>query len=312
VTERGGREVFEELRELMTEQRNPRTMDLDSKSIREILEIINREDERVARAVAEEIPNIERAVEVIVEALGHGGRLIYVGAGTSGRLGVLDAAECPPTFGTSLDMIQGVIAGGYGALVRAQEGAEDRAEEGEAELIARGVGERDIVVGIAASRRTPFVLGALAKARELGARTVYLCSNPSPTADIEADIVIAPLVGPEVIMGSTRMKAATAQKMVLNMLTTTSMVRLGKVYENMMVDLQATSQKLTERSKRVLMIVTGVSYDDAARMLDLAGGSVKTAIIMIKKNLGRSEAEALLREADGFVGKALARAGEMQ
>lgn len=304
------RGVFEELRALITEQRNPHTMDIDGKGVREILELINREDAGVARAVAQEIPEIERAVRVIVEALAAGGRLIYVGAGTSGRLGVLDAAECPPTFGTPPEMIQGIIAGGYEALVRAQEGAEDRTEDGEAELAARDVGERDVVVGIAASRRTPFVLAALAKARELGARTIYLCANPPRSDGMEAEIVIAPLVGPEVIMGSTRMKAATAQKMVLNMLTTTAMIRLGKVYENMMVDLQATSQKLRERSKRVLMTVTGVSYDEAARVLDLAGGSVKTAIVMIKADVDRPRAEALLAEADGFVRRALAETGD--
>ncbi|MCD6082362.1 N-acetylmuramic acid 6-phosphate etherase [candidate division WOR-3 bacterium] len=293
--------VFEEIRSLLTEQRNPRSLDIDTKSIPEILEIINEEDHLVAPAVKKEIPYIAKAVELIVESFKQGGRLIYVGAGTSGRLGVLDAAECPPTFGTPHWMVQGIIAGGYGALVHAVEGAEDNAKAGIKAIRRRRVSPRDTVVGISACKRTPFVVAAISEASRRGARTIYVTAIPREKVDIQADVIIAPVVGPEVIMGSTRMKAGTATKLVLNMLTTASMIRLGKVYGNMMVDLQATSQKLIERSKRVIMMATGVDYEAAAKYLRLAKGSVKVAIVMILAKVGYDEAVRRLKEANGFV-----------
>lgn len=299
------RDVFDEIAGLATEARNPRSTDLDRMEARAVLELINAEDHRVAEAVAGEIEHIERAVELVVAAFRTGGRLIYVGAGTSGRLGVLDAAECPPTFGSHPEMVQGIIAGGEGALVRAVEGAEDDAEDGARAVRDRQVGPRDVVVGIAASRRTPFVLRAVAEARARGARTVYLTMNPRESLDFEVDVAICPVVGPEVVMGSTRMKSGLAQKMVLTMLTTTAFVRLGKTYENMMVDLMATSAKLRERAKRVVMTVTGVDYERAAAVLAEAGGSVKTALVMIRAGVDAAEAGRLLHQADGFVRRAI-------
>jgi N-acetylmuramic acid 6-phosphate etherase len=296
---------FDEFARLATEQRNPRTLDLDTLEARGILERISAEDHGVPAAVARELPFIARAVELVVASFREGGRLIYVGAGTSGRLGVLDASECPPTFGSDPDQVQGVMAGGYGALVRAVEGAEDRESEGEEAMVERGVGPKDTVLGLAASRRTPFVVAALRKARALGARTAYVTCTPRSEFKIEVDVAICPEVGPEVVMGSTRMKAGTAQKLVLNMITTTAFVRMGKVYENMMVDLMATSQKLVERSRRTVMTVTGVDYDRAAEAIAAAGKSVKTAIVMLKLDCSRAEAEARLAEAGGFVRQAL-------
>ena len=302
------REIFLELISLITEQRNPYTMDIDLRSTKEVLRIINEEDKTVACAVEKELPNIAAAVELVVKALRDGGRLIYSGAGTSGRLGVFDAAECPPTFGTDPETVQGVIAGGTRALFRAVEGAEDRADEARRAMRELRVGAKDVVVGIAASRRTPFAKAAVDEARKLGAKTVYLTCNPSSTIDFPVDVAICPEVGPEVIMGSTRMKAGTAQKMVLNMISTCAMIRLGKVFENMMVDLMATSKKLVERSKRVIMIVTGVDYDIAREALKNAGGSVKKAILMIEAGVDAKTAEKLLHESSGFVRMALERA----
>jgi N-acetylmuramic acid 6-phosphate etherase len=303
----GDHEVFQEIRRLLTEQRNPDTMDIDSVSIPEILNRINTEDSTIAAAVEKELPNVVKAVELVVESFRRGGRLFYVGAGTSGRLGVLDASECPPTFGTDPTMIQGIIAGGMATLVRSQEGVEDRTEDGARDLIARGVAAGDVVCGLAASRRTPYVLSALKKAREIGARTVFITCCPREEIGIEVDVAICPLVGPEVVMGSTRMKAGTAQKMVLNMITTASMIRLGKVYENMMVDLQMTSRKLVERSKRTVMTVTGISYDEATDLLAHAGGNVKTALVMHLAGVDRPEAEKALAASDGSVRKAVTR-----
>ena len=296
---------FEEFARLATEQRNPRTLDLDTLDIPGVLERISAEDHGVPAAVAMEIPHIARAVELVVASFREGGRLIYVGAGTSGRLGVLDASECPPTFGSPPERVQGVIAGGPGALVRAVEGAEDRGEEGERAMDECEVGPRDTVIGLAASRRTPFVVAALRRARARGARTAYVTCTPRSEFGLEVDVAICPVVGPEVVMGSTRMKAGTAQKLVLNMITTTAFVCCGKVYENLMVDLMATSEKLVERSRRTVMSVTGVDYEAAARAIAAAGGSVKIAIVMLKRNCPRDEAEARLRRAGGFVRAAL-------
>lgn len=297
--------LFEELKNLITEKRNPNTLDIDSKSIEDILRIINNEDKQVPYAVEKEIPYIKQAVEILVHAFKNGGRLIYIGAGTSGRLGVLDASECPPTFGTDPGMIQGIIAGGYAALIQAQEGAEDKKEQGAIDLMNLNFTSNDVACGIAASRRTPYVVGAIEKAREIGAKTIYITCTPREEMNLAVDVAICPVVGPEVIMGSTRMKSGTAQKLVLNMLTTTSMIRLGKVFGNMMVDLMMTSKKLEERSKRTVMMVTGVDYEKAESVLREAGGHVKTALVMILKGVSRDEAQHRLRQADGFVRGAL-------
>jgi N-acetylmuramic acid 6-phosphate etherase len=298
--------LFEELSGLPTEQRNPLSMNIDKSSVSEILKIINAEDKLVPIAVEKELPFITLAVEIIIHALKTGGRLLYFGAGTSGRLGVIDAAECPPTFGTPDDLICGFIAGGKAAMFKAQEGAEDREENGADDVLKANVTNKDVVCGIAASRRTPYVLGAIKKAKELGAKTLFITCNPRDDFNIkEVDVAICPYVGPEVIMGSTRMKSGTAQKLVLNMLTTASMIRLGKVYENMMIDLQMTNKKLVERSKKIVMTITGISYDEASTFLEKANGHVKTALVMIKAGVDAEEAKQKLIEADGFVRKAI-------
>ena len=297
--------VFDEIKDLITEQRNPRTMDIDARSVEDILHLINEEDKTVPYAVEKEIPYIAQAVEIVVEAFRQAGRLFYVGAGTSGRLGVLDASECPPTYGTDPEMVQGIISGGFQTLIRSQEGVEDRAEQAVRDIVERGVTDRDVVVGIAASRRTPYVIAAIGKAREIGAKTIYVTCTPRSEMNIPVDVAVCPVVGPEVVMGSTRMKDGTAQKLVLNMLTTTAMIRLGKVYGNMMVDLQMTSQKLVERSKRTVMIATGVEYEEATRVLEEAQGHVKTALVMILAGVDREEALRRLERADGFVRKAI-------
>jgi N-acetylmuramic acid 6-phosphate etherase len=297
--------VFDEIKDLKTEQRNPNTMDIDRKSVAEILYLMNDEDAKIPSIVRAEIPYIAQAVELILSAFQTGGRLFYVGAGTSGRLGVLDASECPPTFGTDPEMVQGVIAGGPKALTKAQEGSEDKYEQGAKDIAEKMVGPKDVVCGIAASRRTPYVIGAIEKARLLGCRTIYVTCNPRQEMNIPVDVAICPVVGPEVIMGSTRMKAGTATKLVLNMMTTTAMIRLGKVWGNMMVDLQMTSKKLEERSKRIVMLATGVGYDEAARILQLADGHVKTALVMILAGLSVEEARDRLERAGGFVHHAI-------
>lgn len=304
------KELFEHLGKLSTEQRNPRSMNLDSLSTEEILKLINSEDKLVPVAVEKEIPHIAQAVEHVVEAFKHGGRLIYVGAGTSGRLGILDASECPPTFGSPHEMIVGVMAGGRDAVFRAKEGSEDRADDGEQAMLDMNVTGKDVVCGIAASRRTPYVVAAINKAKELGAKTLYVTTNPRAEFDLDVDVAICAEVGPEILAGSTRMKSGTAQKLVLNMITTTSMVCLGKIYENMMVDLQMNSKKLEERAKRVVMIVTGLEYEEAAKYLELAGGHVKTALVMILSGVDAEEARERLKKANSFVREALKHAGE--
>jgi len=288
-------------------------MDIDARSIGDALRIINSEDKKIALAVEGEIPYIIKAVEIVVRSFKSGGRLLYAGAGTSGRLGVLDAVECPPTYGVPFEMVQGMIAGGEKAMFRAQEGAEDKEENGARDVDERHVSDNDVVCGIAASLRTPYVVGAVKRAKALGAKTLYVTTNPrsrmySPEfAELAqaVDVAICPEVGPEVIMGSTRMKSGTAQKLVLNMITTTAMVRLGKVYENMMIDLQMTNLKLRERAKRVVMTITGVDYEEAAENLEKAEGHVKTAIVMIKARVGKDEAKKRLETADGFVRAAI-------
>jgi N-acetylmuramic acid 6-phosphate etherase len=266
---------------------------------------MNREDSRVPRAVAREIPRISKAVDLIVERLLRGGRIFYIGAGTSGRLGVLDAAECPPTFGTPRTLVQGIIAGGRRALVRSIEGAEDDPKAAAAALRKRKVGANDIVVGVMASRRTPYALGGIAYGRKVGAATIAVTANPAGGVKIGCDVVIAPRVGPEVLTGSTRLKSGTAQKLVLNMLSTATMVRLGKVYENLMVDLRTASRKLEERTKRVLMHATGARYGETDLWLKRAGGSLKVAIVMRRAGVTRAVAERRLKEAQGWVRRAI-------
>ncbi len=288
----------------LTEQRNPRSRRIDLLSPLEIVDLINREDRTVPEAVGREREAIARAMELTVEAFRAGGRLIYVGAGTSGRLGVLDAAEMPPTFRTDPEMVQGVIAGGHGALVRSKEGSEDHPEDGAAAMDDREVGEADFVLGIATSGTTPYVHGALARARELGAKTGFLlCTPPPEELRREHDVVIAPLVGPEVITGSTRMKAGTATKLVLNTISTGAMVLLGKVYGNLMVDLQVTAEKLRDRGQRILMEVLETDRTRAAELLEAAGGHVKTALVMGTLDVGRERARQLLEEARGHVAR---------
>jgi N-acetylmuramic acid 6-phosphate etherase len=279
-------------------------MRIDQLSPLEIVDLINAEDRMVAEAVHEERGAIAHAVALVVDTFRSGGRLFYVGAGTSGRLGVLDSAEMPPTYGTSPDMVQGIIAGGYEALVRAQEGAEDRPEDGARDIAARGVTGRDFVLGIATSGTTPYVHGALKHARGVGARTGFLlCTYPSEELLATHDVVIAPLVGPEVITGSTRMKAGTATKMVLNTITTSAMVLLGKVFGNLMVDLQVTCEKLRDRGERILMETMGLDRPAAAVLLEEAGGHVKTAIVMAKLDLGADQARAYLDTAGGLIAR---------
>lgn len=300
------RRIFNEISKLSTEQRNPNSIDIDKQSIEEILQIINEEDKNVPLAVEKEIPYIAKAVEAVVKAFKEGGRLLYFGAGTSGRLGVVDASECPPTFGAPYGRVDGFIAGGRDAMFRAQEGAEDYEENGVKDVVAAKVSSIDVVCGIAASRRTPYVIGAIKKAKEIGATTLYVTATPRDTFNIdEVDIAICPHVGPEVVMGSTRMKSGTAQKLVLNMITTTAFVRMGKTYENMMIDLQQTNKKLVERSKRIIMTITGVEYDEAAKYLKDSDGHVKTALVMILANCTREQAKERLGKADGFVRKAI-------
>jgi N-acetylmuramic acid 6-phosphate etherase len=300
------RKVFNELENLITEARNPATFDIDSKSTLQILKLINAEDKKVPLAVEKQIPQIAKGVELIVQTIKKGGRLFYIGAGTSGRLGVLDAAECPPTFGTDPKMIRGIIAGGYKSLIRSREGVEDNLKAGGKDLQRAGLKKGDVLVGIAASKRTPYVLGALKYAKKVGAKTIFIFCNPIKGLKVKPDVVISPVLGPEVVTGSTRMKAGTAQKLILNMLSTAAMIKIGKVYENLMVDLQAKSQKLKERSKRIIMQVTGVNYKQAEKYLRLSGGSVKTALVMILSNVDKREAEKRLKKAGGFVRKAVA------
>ncbi|MBZ0200079.1 MAG: N-acetylmuramic acid 6-phosphate etherase [Ignavibacteriaceae bacterium] len=298
--------LFAEISKLSTEQRNPNSMDIDARSTMEILTIINEEDKTVPFAVEKELPYIAEAVEIIIHAFKNGGRLLYFGAGTSGRLGVVDASECPPTFGTPYGMIDGFIAGGKEAMFRAQEGAEDYEENGAKDVLAANVTDKDVVCGIAASRRTPYVVGAVKKAKQIGAKTLFITCNPRKNFNIkEVDVAMCPYVGPEVVMGSTRMKSGTAQKLVLNMLTTTAMIRMGKVYENMMIDLQMTNKKLVERSKGIVMTITGLSYDEASDNLIKANGHVKTALVMILAGLTAEEAKVRLEQSEGFVRKAI-------
>ncbi len=296
-------ELFEELSRLTTEQRNPNTREIDLAATERVLELMNDEDRRVADAVRPALADVARAVDLVTLAFRNGGRLFYAGAGTSGRLGILDAAECPPTFGVDPTMVQGMIAGGPDTVFRSREGVEDQESAGARDVAAHGVADGDALVGITASRRTPYVIGALAEARRRGARTVLLRCNEGPAPEV--DVVITVIPGPEAITGSTRLKAGTAQKMVLNMITTASMVKLGKVYENLMVDVRPNSAKLIERGKGIVMMLTELSYEEAARVYESAGRNVKTAIVMQRRGVDRGEAERLLAAANGFLARAL-------
>lgn len=285
-----------------TERRNPRTEDIDLASAREIVDLMNREDAGVAVVVAAQAESIARAVDIAAATLRAGGRLFYVGAGTSGRLGVLDASECPPTFGTDPEMVQGIIAGGVAALTRSQEGAEDRPESGAKELDDRHVTSRDFVIGIAASGTTPFVHGAVHRAREIGAHTgLITCTVPPASLIEDCDVAIVTVVGPEVVTGSTRLKAGTATKLVLNTISTGAMILLGKTYGNLMVDMRASNAKLTDRSERIVMEVTGVTREEARAHLALAGGIVKVALVMQMAGVDRATAERRLAEHGGVI-----------
>ena len=289
-----------------TERRNPRTASIDLASPLEIVDLINTEDRMVPDAVASQREQIAKAIELAEATFRAGGRLYYVGAGTSGRLGVLDASEIPPTFGADPNMVQGIIAGGLPALTRAQEGAEDVVENGAAEMDAVNIGKNDFVIGIAASGTTPWVHAAVVRAHERGAKTgMFACSALSKEILDVVDVAIVPIVGPEVVTGSTRMKAGTATKLVLNMITTGAMIRLGKTYGNLMVDLRATNNKLKDRSERIVIEVTGVSREEARKLLDEADKSVKTAIVMQKLGVDRKGALDALEKAGGVIRRAI-------
>jgi N-acetylmuramic acid 6-phosphate etherase len=298
-------DLVSNLHKLTTESVNPDLSSLDTLSTAAILQIFNAQDDMVVPAVGREIANIARAVHRVVASFRSGGRLIYVGAGTSGRLGVLDASECPPTFGTPPGMVVGVIAGGDRALREAVEGAEDDVEAGVLAVMELDVNEHDTVVGISASGRAPYVQGALLRARQRGASTVALVNNRATDLERIAAITIAPVVGSEVLAGSTRLKCATAQKLVLNMITTCSMIEIGKTYGNLMVDVQATNIKLVDRAKRIVCQVTGVSSESAERALTDAGGNAKIAVVMLARHVDADTAIELLTQNGGFLRKAL-------
>jgi N-acetylmuramic acid 6-phosphate etherase len=299
------------LDDLLTEQFYPGSDDLDSLPIAQILGILNAADAEVPLAVGREIPQIEGAVNAIADALKRGGHLVYIGAGTSGRLGVLDAAECPPTFNVAPEMVQGIMAGGASALSRSSESSEDDPEAGARDLLASGFGPADVLVAIAASGRTPYVLGAVAKAKALGAITCGISCTPDSELSRAVDYPIEPKPGPEVLAGSTRLRAGTATKLVLNMISTAVMIRLGHVYGNQMVNVQPTNQKLTGRAQRIVSQITGVSSERAAELLGAGGNSVRTAIVMEKMKVSRGEAERLLTLAGGRIREALASFGQV-
>lgn len=298
-----------DLNKMITESRNPASQNIDELSTEAMLRVINDEDKKVALAVEAIVPQIAQVTEAIAHAFSQGGRLIYCGAGTSGRLGILDASECPPTFGTPRDQVVGLIAGGHTAILQAVENAEDNAGRGAEGLADIGFGARDVLVGIAASGRTPYVLGALAYAREQGAFTAALTCNPDSAMAQAADVALTPVVGPEVVTGSSRMKAGTAQKLVLNMLSTGAMIRSGKVYGNLMVDVEATNQKLVQRQINIVKQATECDDATAQQALTACGGHCKTAIVMVLAGLTAEEARTLLEQNRGFIRAALRDSG---
>jgi len=289
----------------ITEETNSRTKDLDRRSTLEIVRLINEEDRTVAEAVSRVLDRVTEAVDLIVERIASEGRLIYVGTGTSGRLGVLDASECPPTFGVSADLVRGVIAGGFDALHRSVEAAEDDPEQAVRDLQSQNVSARDVVVGISASGNTPYTLGAVEYAKKIGAATVAITCNPASRMAAAAGVSIAPLVGPEVISGSSRMMAGTAQKMILNMLSTATMIKLGLVYSNLMSNLRATNEKLRRRARAILAEETGISSEEAARVFAAAGEDLRVALLMARSDLSRDEANRLLESQAGSVRRAI-------
>ncbi|MCY3025266.1 N-acetylmuramic acid 6-phosphate etherase [Aerococcus loyolae] len=293
----------EDLAKLTTETRNTATLNLDKLSVLEVLKIMNEENNKVQRAITHALPHIEEAVQVIVDSFNHDGRLIYMGAGTSGRLGVLDAAECVPTFGTSPDMVIGLIAGGEQAMTKAVEGAEDDEELGENDLKNINLRLQDTVVGISASGRTPYVIGGLKYADRIGAKTIALSCNEKSVISDFAKTSIEVVVGPEILTGSTRLKAGTAQKLVLNMLSTVSMIQIGKVYQNLMIDINVTNEKLEDRATRIISNITEVSYEQAHEALVDSHFNVKNAVVMLAKKVSFEESRTLLKEADGFIFK---------
>lgn len=292
---------------MTTEKRNPRTMQLDTMSELEIVTTMNEEDARVPLAIAKKLPQIAQAAHWAAEAFEQGGRLFYMGAGTSGRLGVLDAAECPPTFGVAPGMVVGLIAGGEQAFLKAVEGAEDDRALGQSDLEAYGLNAKDVVIGIAASGRTPYVLGGLAYARSIGCRTAAIACNTGSEIGRAADLAIEVEVGPEVLTGSTRLKSGTAQKLILNMISTASMVRTGKVYQNLMVDVMQNNEKLHTRAENIVIDATGVTRPEARSAIDAAGGSVKVAITMLLADCSADEARSRLEKAGGHVRAAIGR-----
>ena len=294
---------------LPTEQRNPASAEIDELDTLDLVRLINREDARVPQAVAKVLPELARAVDRVVEAVRSGGRLFYAGAGTSGRLGILDASECPPTYGTDPDLVQGLIAGGERAVFHAVEGAEDEPHGAVEELDARGLRSTDIVAGIAASGVTPWVLGALRHARSRGCATFLVSCSPGAAKAVEADVKIVPEVGPEVVTGSTRLKAGTATKLVLNTLTTAAMVRLGKTCGNLMVDLRPTNAKLRDRSCRILAVLSGIDPEEARQCLEAVGWDLKLALVMRMGAVGAGRAQRLLESSEGHVRRAVAMAG---
>ncbi|HBE9110265.1 TPA: N-acetylmuramic acid 6-phosphate etherase [Clostridioides difficile] len=297
--------LIKTLENLVTEDRNKNTLQIDKEDTLGIIELINNEDKTVAYAVEEQKESIAKAVDIIVDRMKQGGRLFYIGAGTSGRIGILDATECPPTYGVDFELVQAIIAGGNQAIFKAVEGAEDDKELGKQDIIDRGVTSKDIICGIAASGRTPYVIGAMEYAKELGCAVLSITMNPNSEMSKKADLPINIIVGAEVIMGSTRMKSGTAQKMVCNMLTTASMVKMGKVYSNLMVDVKTSNEKLVERAKRIIMIATNVKYDVAEKFLEEADNSVKLAIFMIKSGLDKDSAKNILDRQEGYISEAL-------
>jgi N-acetylmuramic acid 6-phosphate etherase len=294
-----------DLDRLSTEQRNPNTLEVDQISTLEMVKLINAEDQKVALAVAEVLPEIAQAIDMIANQFQQGGRLIYIGAGTSGRLGILDASECPPTFGADPGMVMGLIAGGDTAIRQAIEGAEDSQEQGVTDLKAIDLAPKDVLVGLAASGRTPYVLGGLAYAKQLGAQTIAIACTKSSEIGAIADLAIEPLPGPEVITGSTRMKAGTAQKLILNMLTTGSMIKIGKVYSNLMVDVRASNQKLIERAKRIVGETTGMARSQVEALLEHTNYDVKLAILIAKTGLDQAQAIQRLQDAEGHLQRAI-------
>ena len=293
------------LDKLLTEKRNPFTLDIDKVSTLEMCLLINEEDKRTAVAVRNALPEIANVVDEVAKRLSCGGRLFYIGAGTSGRLGILDAVECPPTYSTEPEMVQGIIAGGYPAIFKAQEGAEDSLTLAQEDLKAKNLSEKDCVIGIAASGRTPYVIGGLKYANDKKALTVAISCSPDSPIEKEAQLAICLLTGAEAITGSTRMKAGTAQKMVLNMISTCTMIKLGKVYGNLMVDVKASNKKLEERAKRILMEATDCSYEEAVAVLKKTAGKVKPAIVMLLTGKDKVVAEKLLQENNGFIAQAI-------